>query len=863
MKQSTSKKHFSIKEVNSILRERILVWGMMFMPDHFRDLTPDFHKELIEAVTIHNELAVVAPRGHGKAQPLSARILTPNGWTTMGQIVEGDEVIGYDGLPTKVIGCYPQGIKEIFKVQTSDGRETECCEDHLWTVQTPSNTKDRFITKPLKSLIKNYKSDRFDKRNGKHYIEYRHFIPTVKPIQFKAKELPIDPYTLGAWLGDGVSAGGRICSDDPEILSYFPYKTTKNKAKYMYGILGLHKQLRENNLLNNKHIPKDYLFASVEQKTCLLQGLIDTDGNIQADGYVFDFSQKNEKLIDQVVELIRSLGGTCKKGNHKTTCNGKVFHSYRLTCKVPKDIIPCRLIRKAIKWKGSLKTRSPIVSIESNGYEYCKCIKVQSKYELYVTDDYILTHNTTILSFLYPLHQIYHKEKHYIILTGYTKEKASEHISAIAEQIKTNDMLKAIYGPIEVTRDSAQVLELRNQDGFTIRVHALGAEQLGGKRGGKFGAYRPDLIIIDDIDDDKLVQSPDRRREMQRLIDDALIPMGDKNTQYIAVGTMLHFDCQIAKMVDKAQYLTWHKMFYTAVIDEPTKKVLWKECRSFEWLMQLKKNKPLTYAKEFQNNPVAGENTRFAIEMFRYWQHLDAGYILYDDNKQIIAKGLWTDCVPAIACDLAWSEKKTADETVIMSCLLTPKGDIIVYNYHNERGMRPERFRNILFDQVAHLKELTNTLPKVGMEKAMLERINKDLIKAEMRKRNTFFVLKDLKWEHDKLSRIEIALEARYANNTMYHKHGMGELEEQLLQFPYGKHDDIIDALQGTTQLLKYTKSVKKQHIFNDIDDPGFNYWRTKVPGYIRKRPKITKGQFLFGKRKSFSLPSKEAPPMS
>ena len=141
----------------------------------------------------------------------------------------------------------------------------------------------------------------------------------------------------------------------------------------------------------------------------------------------------------------------------------------------------------------------------------------------------------------------------------------------------------------------------------------------------------------------------------------------------------------------------------------------------------------------------------------------------------------------------------------------------------------------------------------------MLEKVQKDLLKLQMRKRNEYFILKDVKWEADKITRIEVALEVRYANKIVFHKYGMGDLEEQLLQFPYSKHDDILDALVVTCKLLKYSKSIKPGIQHDDSYDPMFEFWRQQLPSNkLNSKPK-SKAQFLFGKRSHYSIASKKS----
>src|ERR1035437_7933905 len=153
--------------------------------------------------------------GLGKCQPLYSELLTPNGWIQMGDIIVGDYVIGSDGKPKKVLGVFPQGVKDIYEVNFNDGTSTRCCDEHLWNVNTYIRNwrKNPFQTKTLRSIM----NEGVTFKNGNH----KHYIPIVKPIEFEKRELKIDPYILGCLLGDGsiISKYGiGFSSLDKEII---------------------------------------------------------------------------------------------------------------------------------------------------------------------------------------------------------------------------------------------------------------------------------------------------------------------------------------------------------------------------------------------------------------------------------------------------------------------------------------------------------------------------------------------------------------------------------------------------------------------------------------------------------------------
>lgn len=420
---------------------------------------------------------------------------------------------------------------------------------------------------------------------------------------------------------------------------------------------------------------------------------------------------------------------------------------------------------------------------------------------------------STMLVFLYPLHGIVFQRFRFIVLVSNTFKKAAMHLESIKKELTDNVLLKESFSGITIVRDAEGDSEFLHPDGFTTKFICRGVDQVGSIRGVKFGAYRPDLILVDDMEDDELVKNPQRRRDLQQEYDEALIPAGEKGrVQIINVGTLLHDDCQMAKLVSRDHYPEFYKLVYRAHIkpDTPEERSLWPEKWSLEFLRELRANKPNVYAKEMQNDPVAGVNTRFTREDFRYWRSEGTNYQLLDSEGNVVASGSLHDCKAAIACDLAWSEKKTADFCVLLPAYLTPNSDILVDDYVAKKGMRPDEFAENLFVMVDRLEKVTGGVVPVGFERAMLENVTQWLLKREMKARNKFLQTKQLVWDHDKNTRIEIRLQPRYTQHAIYHKSGMGELEHQLERFPYGAHDDLCDGLQAVCQMLQYPKAVGK-----------------------------------------------------
>lgn len=354
-------------------------------------------------------------------QPLDAKILTPDGWTTMGEVKVNDLVIGSDGTPKKVLGVYPKGKKDIYKVSFSDGSSTECCEDHLWYTKTrkeeqrKTNIGSVKSLKEIKETLKVYKTQISN-----------HKIPMINPVQFSKKEHIIHPYILGFLLGDGTFAEDysvSFTSSDTEIAdicnSLLPSNMMcKIKSKFENGSLSYSFIRKENennlhrteNIFNTeinklelrhhksrtKFIPKKYMLSTIEDRLAILQGLMDSDGFVSDDGSDVSFSTTSIRLAEDVQFLVQSLGGKSNISNKITYDeNNNEISSKVVSITLPSDFIPFKLQRKIDKFKPRKHELNRMMdNIEFVGQKESQCILIDSKDHLYATDHLILTHNT-------------------------------------------------------------------------------------------------------------------------------------------------------------------------------------------------------------------------------------------------------------------------------------------------------------------------------------------------------------------------------------------------------------------------------------------------------------------------------------
>jgi ATP-dependent exoDNAse (exonuclease V) alpha subunit len=383
----------------------------------------DEQREAIKMALDNNVCIITGGAGTGKAQPLDSDILTENGYVKNRDIKIKDKIFGDDGELYSVVGVYPQGIKDVYEIVFSDRTTTRCCKEHLWNYQTKRQRDEYkpYDTDTLENIIKiplyTVQKDMSKKWNI--------YIPIAKPLNFTNKELPIDPYIFGLLLGDGsfrkkvvffnteediIQIFKKYCIENNfNLVEELNYKGSyrivdlcriKSGRTYLNRMTSIIRELElYNKKSENKFIPDIYKYNSIQNRIELLGGLIDTDGEISGSSYVF--SSTSRQLIDDVVFLVQSLGGTATTSNRQTkfTYNNikkDGLPSYRLHIKLPFNISICKSLKHKDKIKkGQTSPRRSIREIRYIGKEECQCIMTSNPSQLYLTDNCIVTHNTS------------------------------------------------------------------------------------------------------------------------------------------------------------------------------------------------------------------------------------------------------------------------------------------------------------------------------------------------------------------------------------------------------------------------------------------------------------------------------------
>lgn len=373
------------------------------------------HLQLNQGCTV----LIKAPNGNGKAQPLDEPVLTSKGWKNMGDLTLKDRVINpVTGRPIKILAITDRGSLPTYKITFSDGTHTRCADDHLWSVYKSGKTKYKLKTLDTKTLLESYK---VPNKSVPGTFKYKYSIPLTVPVEGSDKPLPIHPYVLGFILGDGCISGNRPtvristnAKDWEEVAdrlrSYLPDPNMLHEGTLIGGtvkhlrIHGLGKELKSLGLIGKKSktkfIPKEYLESSIENRKLLLAGLLDTDGNAGSKkkiSKVSGFWSKSKSLRDGVSYLVRSLGGISTKNQTNRLKYGRWTISYG--CSIRMDHIPFIRKYKIDAFHGFHRRNrmvNTIRDIKYVGQEISRCITVDSKEGLYITRDFIVTHNSSI-----------------------------------------------------------------------------------------------------------------------------------------------------------------------------------------------------------------------------------------------------------------------------------------------------------------------------------------------------------------------------------------------------------------------------------------------------------------------------------
>lgn len=407
-----------------------------FTSEVFNKVEPykgDVYQALAMDSLVSNQVTMLkGPAGSGKAQPNSTLLPTKNGYKKLGDIRVGDKVLDRFGKETTVLAVYPQGLKDNYKITFSDGRIAYCNNEHLWSCYTSKGHLKNFT---VQEMI----DSGLQTKGG----DWRYKIPISAPVEYEEKDFDVDPYVIGVFLGDGCckersltlsSSDEEIVKEVSRLIGAVQYsRSNRNNYSWIFyekektGINGGKTRFQTREVFKNyltslcvsaqeKSIPNEYKFGSINQRYSLLQGLMDTDGHI--DNAVkgrTHFTSTSIQLIKDVQEICWSLGmsANISEDHRADKYTNNICYDLMISCDKKDKPKLFRLTRKkdiAIQYANnnihSIHSNTlTIKKIEKmNNPEEMTCILVDNDEHLYLTEEYIVTHNTYLaLSYLFHL----------------------------------------------------------------------------------------------------------------------------------------------------------------------------------------------------------------------------------------------------------------------------------------------------------------------------------------------------------------------------------------------------------------------------------------------------------------------------
>lgn len=590
-------------------------------------------------------VCMLAPRDHGKRLDVGTPIATPSGWTTMGELRAGDALFDENGRVCHVTQAHPVELGDSYRVTFDDGSTVLADAEHLWKTWTAADRNPRRGTSSGPA-VRTTAEIRATLMAGR---EHNHSIPVAMPLDLPEADLPVDPYVLGAWLGDGTTGEAVMTIHEPELVDQIEASgcaLRRRRSPVTFLMEGHTQRLRQAGVLDRKHVPMAYLRSAIDQRRALLAGLMDTDGHAAADGTV-EFTSTIEQLALDVFELAVSLGFKPRTYAGRATLHGRDIGPKWRVCWTPRvDVF--RLMRKRAllrpqRAQANRTAHRYVVAVDKIDNVPMRCITVDSPSHLYLAGrQMIATHNTwTVLSYL--LWRAWKHNRHPItgeLLPDMPEGRLevlyfSDTIQQAGERFETfRGLLSAegnrdIFGDILPDFRRGKVATIRSvwaqrrvrlKNGFTAVARGYRTSTRG---------VHPTIVVLDDVLNDTNTLTKYQRDKTWRYLMATIMPMNAK--QVIVIGTAFHYDDLLHRLKpDKRKaplvvngrktYFVWRK--YRAV-NWDTGDVLWPEQHSIEDLEGRRDADPLLFAREFQNDPRDDASSIFPAHLTK--PAIDAG----------------------------------------------------------------------------------------------------------------------------------------------------------------------------------------------------------------------------------------------
>jgi phage terminase large subunit-like protein len=669
-------------------------------------------------------------RYHYKDISQETAVLTTNGWKQHGELKPGDWVFSPSGKPVKVVATKHFTDSACRRVTLDNNIQIVAGAGHLWKVSIPSRARmPDGKRQGRRSVI--LETDQIAALN----TAFRPLIEATAPIDVPDADLPVHPYVLGAWLGDGYSDSASICGVDAEIFDNIiasgyelrparKAKTSRHPDYRIHTVKKLSVGLRALGVLRNKHIPMRYLTASMSQRLALLQGLIDTDGSTSAANGCVTFSQTDRAMAEDVQTLANSLGFKARLTPNRSTS------SWHVTFQASRDQMPCRLTRKLNNLKERVRRPGSqgwrIVDIEEHETVPTNCIQVDSEDGMYLVGrELIPTHNSSIITFAGIIQEIIRDPEITIAIFAATGKIVKKFFLQIKEELETNIKLKEAHPDVFWLRPEKESSRWSSETGLLVKRRGNPKEATVEAHGlvdaMPTGSHFK-LLVYDDLVTERLVTNSEmieKVTERWELSDN--LGVGAKTRKW-HVGTRYDFADTYGVLIERKVLKV--RLYPATENGTLTGKPVMMTQE--EWA-RVKLTQPSTVGAQMLQNPVAGKHATFKMEHLRAFEILPATVNIY------------------IVGDPSKGRNKDSDETAIAVIAIDALENKYLVDGYNHRMGLDERWANL-----KRLHQKWNNVPgvqtvKVGWEQYGLT-TDIEHFETMMRIEKYHFAIEEVAW---------------------------------------------------------------------------------------------------------------------
>jgi phage terminase large subunit-like protein len=749
-------------------------------------------------------------RDHYKAVEVNEVVPTPKGWKPHGELRPGDYVYGPDGKPTRVV-ARTKVFKDAdcFRVSFCDGYSVVVSGQHLWTVQLPDKSRVNGT-----NVRKKWKTETLETRELKAHVDAairtpsRRYpvVPAAAALEGKEQVLPLDPYVLGVWLGDGTKGGPNVTTgleDADEMQTHLEatgvsvrVRTHSNAVTLVLGT-GVHGKkgtsdvrnaLRSLGILKAKRIPESYLRASESQRWALLQGLMDTDGSCAKSCGQAIFCNANEGLAEDVFDLAQSLGLKATLAERTGVYRDKPRAYWQVQFVAKASRPPFRLARK-VRYcsKFSKPAARRIVSIKPVKSVPVSCIEVARKDGLYLIGRHLVTtHNSTIITFSKTIQDILIDPEVTVGIFSHTRPIAKAFLEQIKREFESNEYLKSLFPDVLYARPQTESPKWALDSGIIVKRKTNPKEstiEAWGLVDGQPTSRHFTHQIYDDVVTMESVSTPDQIQKTTRAWEMSLNLGSGERTRRRYIGTRYHINDSYRVMIERGSV---QPRIYRATDNGKMPPEGVPNLLSAEALIKKRMDQgPYTYGTQMNQDPVADKAMSFKEEWLATYQTMpDASKW----NKYLLV-------------DPASAKKATSDYTVMAVIGLAPDN-----NYYLLDAIRD---RLSLTQKAAKLFEMHRKWePRaVGYEKYGVQ-ADIEHVQYEMEQRNYRFAITELGGQvakEDRIKRLIPVFEQKrfYMPKALPFTDYEGRMQDfvrsfitdEYLAFPVCVHDDMLDCI--------------------------------------------------------------------